>query len=157
MIVFHKLAKDEIREIVELLLTRIRESLAERELSLNLSDDAADVLVEKGWDPAMGARPLRRAIQRYIEDPLADEVLAQNLDPGSTVEVEKAREGDDRDVTISIVKPARKREKVGVGAEGGDADGDAPALEDDSHGDDHHEAELSEDLEVPDAPPPDEQ
>ena len=92
VIVFHKLAKDEIKEIVELLLKRIRESLAEQELSLNLSDDAADLLVEKGWDPSMGARPLRRAIQRYIEDPLADEVLAQTMEPGSTVEVDRAPE-----------------------------------------------------------------
>jgi ATP-dependent Clp protease ATP-binding subunit ClpC len=157
VIVFHKLAKDEIREIVELLLKRIRESLAERELSLNLSDDAADLLVEKGWDPSMGARPLRRAIQRYIEDPLADEVLAQNLDPGSTVEVTKAdgEDGKDSEVKITIAKPARKRETVGVGAKGGDDD--APELEDgsDEHRDD--DEQLSEDLEVPDAPPPDEQ
>ena len=71
------------------MLKRIRESLAYRELSLNLSDGAADLLVEKGWDPAMGARPLRRAIQRYIEDPLADEVLSQSMPPGSTVEVDR--------------------------------------------------------------------
>ena len=96
VIVFHKLAKDEIKEIVDLLLKRIRESLAEQELSLNLSDDAADLLVEKGWDPSMGARPLRRAIQRYIEDPLADEVLAQSMEPGSTVEVDRAPEGDEK-------------------------------------------------------------
>ena len=79
VIVFHKLAKAEIREIVELLMKRVRASLADRELSLNLSDDAADLLVEKGWDPSMGARPLRRAIQRYIEDPLADLALSSNL------------------------------------------------------------------------------
>jgi ATP-dependent Clp protease ATP-binding subunit ClpC len=120
VIVFHKLAKEEIREIVELLLKRIRESLAERELTMNLSEGAADLLVEKGWDPSMGARPLRRAIQRYIEDPLADEVLAQSMPAGSTVEVEKAPEGDEREVKITIAKPARKREKVGVGAEGGE-------------------------------------
>src|SRR5438874_10897427 len=85
VIVFHKLAKGEIKEIVELLLRRIRESMAERELQLELSEDAKDLLVEKGWDPSMGARPLRRAIQRYIEDPLADEVLkAENMQPGST-------------------------------------------------------------------------
>src|SRR5207247_3039430 len=72
VIVFHKLSKDEVREIVDLLLRRIRESMAERELSLNLSDEAKDLLAEKGWDPSMGARPLRRAIQRYVEDPLAD-------------------------------------------------------------------------------------
>ena len=81
VIVFHKLPKDEIKEIVELLLRHIRESMAERELSLNLSDDAKDLLVEKGWDPAMGARPLRRAIQRYIEDPLADKVLHLRWSP----------------------------------------------------------------------------
>src|SRR5437763_4058935 len=72
VIVFHKLAKDEIKEIVELLLQRIRAQMAERELQLGLSDDAKDLLVDKGWDPAMGARPLRRAIQRYVADPPAD-------------------------------------------------------------------------------------
>ena len=91
VIVFHKLAKDEIKEIVELLLRRIRESMAERELQLELSDPAKDLLVEKGWDPAMGARPLRRAIQRYIEDPLADFVLRSQVPPGSTVLVEPRR------------------------------------------------------------------
>ena len=105
VIVFHKLAKDEIKEIVDLLLKRIRESLAEQELTMNLSDDAADLLVEKGWDPAMGARPLRRAIQRYIEDPLADEVLAQNMPAGSTVEVDVekgAAEGDEPEVLPDV-------------------------------------------------------
>ena len=92
VLVFHKLQKDEIKVIVELLLRRIRSSLAERELQLELTEDAKDLLVEKGWDPAMGARPLRRAIQRYIEDPLADFVLRSELAPGATVMVER---GDD--------------------------------------------------------------
>ena len=82
VVVFHKLTKDEIKTIVELLLRRIRESLAERELQLELTEDAKDLLVEKGWDPSMGARPLRRAIQRYIEDPLADFVLRAELHAG---------------------------------------------------------------------------
>jgi ATP-dependent Clp protease ATP-binding subunit ClpC len=153
VIVFHKLTKEEITEIVELLLKRIRESLAERELSLNLSAAAADFLVEKGWDPAMGARPLRRAIQRYIEDPLADEVLAQSMPAGSTIEVGKAPEEDERDMIIEIVKPKeRTREAVGVGAKGDareegsstdPAADDAPELPDDP--------EVLPD--VPDAPP----
>ena len=54
--------------------------MAERELQLELTEEAKDLLVEKGWDPAMGARPLRRAIQRYIEDPLADFVLRERAD-----------------------------------------------------------------------------
>src|ERR1700752_4667964 len=93
VIVFHKLSKDEIKEIVDLLMRRIRESMAERELQLDLTEEAKDLLVDKGWDPAMGARPLRRAIQRYIEDPLADEVLkASDMVPGATVEVDAVRE-----------------------------------------------------------------
>ena len=96
VIVFHKLSKDEIKEIVDLLLTRIRESMAERELQLELSEDAKDLLVEKGWDPSMGARPLRRAIQRYVEDPLADFVLRSQVPEGSTVMVEpRRRRGSD--------------------------------------------------------------
>src|SRR3989441_2589199 len=110
VIVFHKLTRDEIKEIVELLLRRIRESMAERELSLNLSDDAKDLLVEKGWDPAMGARPLRRAIQRYIEDPLADEGLkASDMQPGSTVEIgrEDKPDGEEPEVKITITAPPK--------------------------------------------------
>jgi ATP-dependent Clp protease ATP-binding subunit ClpC len=153
VIVFHKLAKDEIKEIVDLLMKRVRESLAERELSLNLSEDATDLLVEKGWDPAMGARPLRRAIQRYVEDPLADEVLAKTAEPGSTVEIDKAPDGDESEVKITIVKPKeRKREAVGVGAKGGDKpelDGGDDAPE---GGDLPDEPEVLPD--VPDAPPP---
>ncbi len=139
VIVFHKLTKDEIKQIVELLLKRIRETLAERELSLNLTEEAREFLVEKGWDPAMGARPLRRAIQRYIEDPLADEVLSQNMPPGSTVIVDRAPDEEGGEVKITIQKPERKREPVGVGAkaageqgagEGGEpaAGADAPPL-----------------------------
>jgi ATP-dependent Clp protease ATP-binding subunit ClpC len=124
VIVFHKLAKDEIKQIVDLLLLRIRESMAERDLQLELSDEAKDLLVEKGWDPAMGARPLRRAIQRYIEDPLADFVLRAQVPPGSTVLVEPgdpdAPEGaDNPDVKLSVIEPAPKPTPVGVGAEGG--------------------------------------
>src|SRR5919107_717578 len=157
VIVFHKLQKEEIKEIVELLLRRVRETMAERELSLNLSDDAKDLLVAKGWDPAMGARPLRRAIQRYIEDPLADEVLKSTLEPGSTVEVdagEKPEDGKtDPEVTINIVAPDKKRTPVTVGG-GKESEavegGDQPQLTEGGGG-------LPDDPEVlpdvPDAPP----
>jgi ATP-dependent Clp protease ATP-binding subunit ClpC len=116
VVVFHKLTKDEIKTIVELLLRRIRESLAERELQLELTEDAKDLLVEKGWDPSMGARPLRRAIQRYIEDPLADFVLRAELIPGATVMVGRAPEGEDPEVTLSVVAPKKVPAAVGGGA-----------------------------------------
>jgi ATP-dependent Clp protease ATP-binding subunit ClpC len=134
VIVFHKLSKDEIKEIVELLLTRIRESMAERELQLELSDDAKDLLVEKGWDPSMGARPLRRAIQRYVEDPLADFVLRSQVPEGSTVKVDAPGEGDgngdgnadgtEPEVKLTVVAPAPKPTPVGVGAESGPGAGE---------------------------------
>src|SRR5213595_2796183 len=114
VIVFHKLTKDEIKEIVDLLLRRIRESMAERELQLELSEPAKDLLVEKGWDPAMGARPLRRAIQRYIEDPLADFVLRAELKPGATVLVEPGEGEGEEDVKLSILEPV----PAGVGGDG---------------------------------------
>ncbi|HET8758115.1 MAG TPA: NDP-hexose 4-ketoreductase, partial [Solirubrobacteraceae bacterium] len=115
VIVFHKLTKEEIKSIVDLLLRRIRGQLAERELQLDLSEPAEDFLVEKGWDPAMGARPLRRAIQRYIEDPLADFVLRSELEAGATVLVDAAPEGSDDDIKLSVVKPEKKPTPVGVG------------------------------------------
>jgi ATP-dependent Clp protease ATP-binding subunit ClpC len=146
VIVFHKLTKDQIKEIVDLLLTRIRESMAERELQLELSDEAKEMLVEKGWDPSMGARPLRRAIQRYVEDPLADFVLRSQVPEGSTVLVDTAdgtsedgaTEGDP-EVKLTVIEPAPKPTPVGVGAEGGsdeepesggDDDADSPAAPD---------------------------
>jgi ATP-dependent Clp protease ATP-binding subunit ClpC len=103
--------------------------MAERDLQLELSEDAKDLLVEKGWDPAMGARPLRRAIQRYIEDPLADFVLRSQVPEGSTVLVERDDSGNGTDgdetpeVRLSVIEPAPKPTPVGVGAEGA-ADGD---------------------------------
>ena len=118
VIVFHKLQREEIKQIVELLLVRIRRSMAERELQLDLTDEAKDMLVEKGWDPAMGARPLRRAIQRYIEDPLADFVLRSELPAGSTVVVDPAPEGDDPEVRLTIVKPKKVKQPVAVGSGG---------------------------------------
>jgi len=138
VIVFHKLTKVEIKSIVDLLLRRIRGQLAERELQLDLAEEAEDFLVEKGWDPAMGARPLRRAIQRYIEDPLADFVLRSELEPQATVLVEKAPEEDERDLTLTVVKPDKKPVPATVGGgkteppeEGADDGGalDQPAVE----------------------------
>jgi ATP-dependent Clp protease ATP-binding subunit ClpC len=136
VIVFHKLTREEIKEIVDLMVSRVRAQVAEHELQLDLTEEAKELLVDKGWDPSMGARPLRRAIQRYVEDPLADEVLkAGEMASGSTVLVErdkKTGEDDEHPLKLKIIKPRKKPgpkkkepEKVGVGAKGdGDADGE---------------------------------
>src|SRR3989441_1463512 len=111
VIVFHKLAKDEIKTIVELMLRRLREQMVTHEVSIELTDEAKELLVEKGYDPSMGARPLRRAIQRLIEDPLADFVLGAELSPGATIMVDRKGESE---VDISVVagEAPPEREKV---------------------------------------------
>ena len=82
VIVFHKLEKAEILEVVDLMMKRVREEMAKHDVVIELTDEARELLVEQGYDPAMGARPLRRAIQRMIEDPLADFILGRELTPG---------------------------------------------------------------------------
>jgi ATP-dependent Clp protease ATP-binding subunit ClpC len=129
VIVFHKLQKHEIKTIVELLLRRIRESMAERELQLELTEDAKDLLVEKGWDPSMGARPLRRAIQRYIEDPLADFVLRAELPPGATVMIERGEGTDDNaeaDVKLTVVKADPAKVPATLGPPEEESEGEEP-------------------------------
>ncbi len=133
VIVFHKLQKDEIKQIVDLLLLRIRSSLAERELQLELTEVARDFLVDKGWDPAMGARPLRRAIQRYIEDPLADFVLRSELHPNQIViaDVPQGPENDGAEIELSLIDGAPKA-PVTVGG----GEGEAPSSEEPRGADD---------------------
>jgi ATP-dependent Clp protease ATP-binding subunit ClpC len=112
VIVFHKLAKEEIKSIVDLLLKHLREQMATHEVTVELTDDAKDLLVDQGYDPAMGARPLRRAIQRLIEDPLADFVLGRTLEPNSTILV--ARKPDEDAVDITVVPGDISPERVTV-------------------------------------------
>ena len=88
IIEFKELTRPEIAEIVELQLARLRQRLGERELSLELTDAAKEVIVETGWDPSFGARPLKRAIQRLIENPLAQHLLAGDFAAGDTVLVD---------------------------------------------------------------------
>jgi ATP-dependent Clp protease ATP-binding subunit ClpC len=111
VIVFHKLTKEEIMSIVDLMMKRLRDQMGEHEAVIELTEGAKELLVDKGYDPTMGARPLRRAIQRYIEDPLADFVLGRELGPGSTILVD--RKNDD-EVDITVIPAEITPEKVTV-------------------------------------------
>jgi ATP-dependent Clp protease ATP-binding subunit ClpC len=129
VIVFHKLSKEEIMEIVDLLMRRVREQMAVHKVAIELTESAKEMLVEKGYDPTMGARPLRRAIQRFIEDPLADFVLGAELMAGATIVVD--RRGGEEEVSISVIAgptPEEELEKVTVppapDASPGDGDSD---------------------------------
>ncbi len=92
VVVFHPLLNEQIRGIAVIQLANLRKRLAERDLTLELSDAVMDKLVEAGFDPVYGARPLKRAIQREIENPLAQDILAGNFLPGETIRAD--REGD---------------------------------------------------------------
>ena len=93
-IVFHPLSKSEISEIVHILLADVRTRLTEEELTLRLTDEAIEFLVDKGYDEKFGARPLKRAIQRYLEDPLSEKILTAEFSPGDEIEVGLNAEGD---------------------------------------------------------------
>ncbi|NWA82773.1 ATP-dependent chaperone ClpB [Pseudomonas sp. D2002] len=85
VVIFEPLARDQIAGITEIQLGRLRNRLAERELDLELSSEALDKLIAVGYDPVYGARPLKRAIQRWIENPLAQLILSGSFMPGTSV------------------------------------------------------------------------
>ncbi|HCF4393853.1 TPA: ATP-dependent chaperone ClpB [Pseudomonas aeruginosa] len=93
VVVFEPLAREQIAGIAEIQLGRLRKRLAERELSLELSQEALDKLIAVGFDPVYGARPLKRAIQRWIENPLAQLILAGKFAPGASISAKV--EGDE--------------------------------------------------------------
>jgi ATP-dependent Clp protease ATP-binding subunit ClpB len=94
IVVYRRLGRDQIRRIVDIQLEILRERLAGRDLSLDVSDSAKDFLAEVGWDPQFGARPLKRAIQKHIEDGLARRVLAGDFKPSDKVLIQRAPGGD---------------------------------------------------------------
>ncbi|OGF46568.1 MAG: ATP-dependent Clp protease ATP-binding subunit ClpC [Candidatus Firestonebacteria bacterium RIFOXYC2_FULL_39_67] len=85
LIVFHQLTKENLTSIIELLIKKVEERLTEKKITLKLDASAKEFLIEKGYDPVFGARPLKRAIQKYIEDPLSTEILNKRISEGGSV------------------------------------------------------------------------
>ena len=92
-VVFHRLEKEHMRGIANLQLQRLRDQLASRDLALEISPAALDELINVGYDPIFGARPLKRAIQQYLENPLATEILAGKFPPHSTIRIDFSADG----------------------------------------------------------------
>ena len=87
VIVFRSLTKPDLLEILDLEVAKVIERLKGKQIHLVLDQPAKDFLVEKGYDPTYGARPMRRAVERFLEDPLAEEILKSNLHPNEPISV----------------------------------------------------------------------
>jgi ATP-dependent Clp protease ATP-binding subunit ClpB len=105
VVVFERLTRDQLADIVELQLARLRSRLAERGLTLELTDAAKEAVTEAGWDPTYGARPLKRALQRLVENPLALRLLEGDFGEGDTVRVD-AQNGELVFDRASVAEPA---------------------------------------------------
>ncbi|MCX7831600.1 MAG: ATP-dependent Clp protease ATP-binding subunit [Actinobacteria bacterium] len=109
VIVFHELTKEELYQIIDLMIERLNKELKSQDISVVLTTAAKDILIKEGYDSTLGARPMRRAIQRLIEDRLAEELLDGRIKAGQIVVV------DERDGQIILVP--RKSQKVGASSE----------------------------------------
>jgi len=101
IIVFHQLDQEEIFEIVDLMINKVDDRLKDRDMAIEITRDAKKLLSERGYDPVLGARPLRRTIQREIEDMLSEKILFGELRPGSIVTVDTQGTGEEAKFTFS--------------------------------------------------------
>jgi ATP-dependent Clp protease ATP-binding subunit ClpC len=108
VIIFNALTKDHIFEIIDILMKGVLKRLNNLGFSLELSEDAKTFIADKGYDQQFGARPLHRAIQKYLEDPLAEEILSMNIKPGDIMIADLNKE--EQKITFSLKAAAEKSE-----------------------------------------------
>jgi ATP-dependent Clp protease ATP-binding subunit ClpC len=106
IIVFHELTEEQLRSIVDLMVAELKQRLGEHNLGIELTDKARSWLAKEGYDPVFGARPLRRVIERHVENPLSSKLLRGELEEGETIKVDLNKEG--KELTFKT----RKEEKV---------------------------------------------
>ncbi|MCD6391345.1 MAG: AAA family ATPase [Dehalococcoidia bacterium] len=110
IIIFHPLSEEHLKSIVDLLIHEIERRLAERDIKLEVSDEAKAWLAQKGYDPVYGARPLRRAIQRYMENPISTKILQGEFKEGDTIAV-SLKEDNLSFATLETVKAKQKQKR----------------------------------------------
>jgi ATP-dependent Clp protease ATP-binding subunit ClpC len=108
-VVFRSLTVEEIRQIVDLMLQRVRDQLKAQSMSLEVTQEAKDILIKLGWDPAFGARPMRRVIQNLVEDVLAEHLLLGRYESGTTIVVDR-----DEDSAGLVIKALESKTPVEV-------------------------------------------
>ncbi|HEX2616108.1 MAG TPA: hypothetical protein VHL57_01135, partial [Flavobacteriales bacterium] len=116
--------RDDIHKIIDIELSSVYKRIADLGYDLKLTDEAKDFLVERGYDEKFGARPLKRAIQKFIEDPMAEEIINQHVEEGDKIVVGLNKEKSD--VSIKVTKG---KKKVGKGETGDNKELPPPASE----------------------------
>jgi ATP-dependent Clp protease ATP-binding subunit ClpC len=115
MVVFHKLTHEDLVQIVELEMAKVLKRLEDKGLTLDVSQGAKDYLIEKGTDEKFGARPLRRAIEQYVEDPLSESILRGDFAGKNVIRVGVAGEDDEQRLTFEGTAEEREAEPVAAG------------------------------------------
>ena len=115
LIIFNSLEKKEIVQILDVRMAKMLKRISALGYSVTLTDGAKEFLADKGFDPDFGARPLQRALQKYLEEPLAEQVLQGSLKEGDTIKVDRKADADE--LTLGVVKPKASRSKKGGSSE----------------------------------------
>jgi len=123
-IVFHELSRQEVHQIVDLLIKRVVEHLESQDVTVTLTDAAKDVLAATGYDPALGARPLRRAIQRLVEDPLAEKILWKEFEAGDGIVVDAEEVDGEKKIVFRKAERSPDTLPVEMAGAAGDAGDD---------------------------------
>ncbi len=110
VVVFNSLTKEDIHKIIDIELSHLYQRVTEIGYSLKLSEEAKDFISDRGYDSSFGARPLKRAIQKYVEDPLAEEIIKSELNEGDIIEMVMNKEGDG--LKIQVSKPPKSKKKT---------------------------------------------
>ena len=110
VIIFNNLSKDDISQIIDIEMKGIISRIMDIGYSVKISQKAKDFIAEKGFDKHFGARPLKRAIQRYFEDPLAEEIISTNINEGDNIKVDLNKENTE--LKIKVIKSKKKRKSL---------------------------------------------
>jgi len=113
VVIFENLQKEHIFRIIDIELKQLFKRVDDMGYEIKLTEAAKDFIAEKGWDPSFGARPLKRAIQKYLEDPLAEEIIRSQINPGDTIKVDYKKEAEEVAIKVVPAKGGDAKEKEG--------------------------------------------
>ncbi|MFY8137321.1 MAG: ATP-dependent Clp protease ATP-binding subunit, partial [Flavobacteriales bacterium] len=104
--------KEDIHQIIDIELAKLFHRVTDLGYNIKLTDEAKDYIADKGYDEKFGARPLKRAIQKYLEDPIAEEIISSNIKTGETLLVDFNKETEEITMKVEKSKPSKKEEKT---------------------------------------------